>query len=127
MTTPTNPADSVNPTNGETPDLAPLAQDLIKREAPDAELHALLAELEETAAELRNELEARQGNRTHLEGEEAEAAKHHRKINPNVTPEQEEELKNFPEYWANSKGSWSNLFKLLRELRSEMREGKGNA
>lgn len=124
MTTPTNPE---NPTNGETPDLAPLAQDLIKREAPDAELHALLAELEETAAELRNELEARQGNRTHLEREEAETAKAHRKVNPNVTPEQEEELKHFPEYWANSKGSWSNLFKLLRELRTEMREGKGNA
>ena len=124
MTTPTNPE---NPTNGETPDLAPLAQDLIKREAPDAELHALLAELEETAAELRNELEARRGNRTHLEGEEAEATKAHRKVNPNVTPEQEEELKHFPEYWANSKGSWSNLFKLLRELRTEMREGKGNA
>lgn len=120
----TNPTTPENPTNGETPDLAPLAQDLIKREAPDAELHALLAELEETAQELRTELEARQGDRTQLEHEQA---KHQRKINPNVTPEQEEELKNFPEYWANSKGSWSNLFKLLRELRSEMREGKNNA
>lgn len=124
MTTPNNPTNPENPTNSETPDLAPLAQDLIKREAPDAELHALLAELEETAEELRTELEARHGDRTQLEHEQAKAR---RKINPNVTPEQEEELKHFPEYWANSKGSWSNLFKLLRELRAEMREGKGNA
>ncbi|MBF6476908.1 hypothetical protein [Nocardia cyriacigeorgica] len=123
MTTPENPTNTGN-TPGETPDLTPLAQDLINREAPDAELHALLRELEETADELRSELEARLGNRDKLEGEQARA---HRKINPNVTPEQEEELKHFPEYWANSKGSWSNLFKLLRELRNEMREGKGNA
>ena len=82
------------------------------------------AELEETAQELRTELQARQGDRAQLEHEEAKAR---RKTNPNVTPEQEEELKHFPEYWANSKGSWSNLFKLLRELRAEMREGKGNA
>lgn len=118
MTTP------VNPNNGDTPDLSPLAQDLIQREAPDAELHALLTELEETAQELRSELEARQDSRDRLEGEDVKA---HRKINPNVTPEQEEELKHFPEYWSNSKGSWSNLFKLLRELRAEMREGKSDA
>ena len=40
MTTPNNPTNPENPANGETPDLAPLAQDLIKREAPDDELHA---------------------------------------------------------------------------------------
>lgn len=139
MTTP-NPE---NPTTGETPDLSPLAQDLIKSEAPDGELYALLRELEETAQELRTELEARQGAREQLTDESltdeaataqttagaqpATPARPHRKVNPHVTPEQEEELKNFPEYWANSKGSWSNLFKLLRELRAEMREGKNNA
>ena len=32
----------------ETPDLSPMAQDLIKSEAPDEALQALLAELEET-------------------------------------------------------------------------------
>ena len=35
-----------NPTN-ETPDLSPLAQDLIHAEAPDEALEALLNELEE--------------------------------------------------------------------------------
>ena len=84
MTTPENPTNA----SGETPDLSPLAQDLINREAPDAELHALLHELEETADELRDELQARMGNRDKLEDEQARA---HRKINPNVTPEQEED------------------------------------
>ena len=152
----------MNQMDPNTPDFSPLAQELIQNEAPDAELYALLRELEETADELRVELEARSGSRQQLEGEAvqdiaaqdiaaqdtgaaatAEApvasagvadgtaaeteARPHRKVNPNVTPEQEEELKNFPEYWANSKGSWSNLFKLLRELRAEMREGRNHA
>ena len=123
MTTPENPTNTGN-TPGETPDLSPLAQDLINREAPDAELHALLRELEETADELRSELEARLGNRGKLEGEQARA---HRKINPNVTPEQQAELdENFAKYWSNSQGSWKNLFRLLREFRAEMQGGKSN-
>lgn len=141
--------------SNETPDLSPLAQNLIHREAPDAELRALLMELEETAQELRTELDARHGASQQLAAQRAAdaegaggsdaadaadaapaadagaaapaAEKPRRKVNPNVTPEQEEELKHFPEYWANSQGSWSNLFKLLRELRNEMREGKRNA
>ena len=100
-----------NPEDNDTPDLSPLADNLIRNAAPDEALHALLQELEETAEELRSELEERHG----------------RKINPNVTPEQEEELEHFPEYWANSKGSWSNLFKLLREFRDEMGKGKKDA
>ena len=101
-----------NPEDNETPDLSPLADKLIRNEAPDQALQALLQELEETAEELRSELEARHDGR---------------KINPNVTPEQEEELEHFPEYWANTKGSWSNLFKLLREFRDEMGKGKNEA
>lgn len=121
-----------NPTN-ETPDLSPLAQDLIHAEAPDEALQALLTELEETADELRTELEARgrkkqQLNDDSVDGGQAAVGKQkHKKINPNVTPEQEAELEHFPEYWANSKGSWKNLFQLLREFRAEMREGKHNA
>ena len=111
----------------QTPDLSPMAQELIQNEAPDDALKALLNELEETAAELRDELAARHSTNQTLQDDEVDAASRYKKVNPNVTPEQEEELKHFPEYWANSKGSWSNLFKLLRELRAEMREGKGNA
>lgn len=140
----------------ETPDLSPMAQELIKNEAPDAALEALLAELEETANELRDELNARGRNKQHLStdqaadttstqtvvepsdgadttvvaGEGAEAAHGHRpkKINPNVTPEQQAELdENFAHYWTNSQGSWKNLFRLLREFRAEMQEGKKNA
>ena len=59
----------------------------------------------------------------------AESAHHrHRKINPNVTPEQQAELdENFAKYWTTSKGSWKNLFRLLREFRAEMQEGKDHA
>ncbi|WP_175934366.1 hypothetical protein [Corynebacterium sp. Marseille-P4321] len=121
-----------NPTN-ETPDLSPLAQDLIHAEAPDEALKALLNELEEAADELRTELEARGRKKQQLnddsvdEGQAAVDKQKHKKINPNVTPEQEAELEHFPEYWANSKGSWKNLFQLLREFRAEMREGKNHA
>lgn len=121
-----------NPIN-ETPDLSPLAQDLIQTEAPDEALQALLTELEETADEIRTELEARGRNKQKLiddsVGSEADVDKQKpKKVNPNVTPEQAAELdEHFPEYWANSKGSWKNLFQLLREFRAEMREGKKNA
>lgn len=59
MTTPNS-----NP--NETPDLSPMAQDLIRSEAPDGALEALLAELEETADELRTELQARKNSRQQL-------------------------------------------------------------
>lgn len=148
----------------ETPDLSPMAQDLIRAEAPDGALEALLAELEETAEELRTELQARKNSKQQLLDDSAandtapaaqpteldqepvqerteevvnpegaagaaatEAPRKHKKINPNVTPEQEEELEHFPEYWGNAQGSWKNLFQLLREFRNEMREGKKNA
>lgn len=125
----------------ETPDLSPMAQDLIKNEAPDEALEALLAELEETANELRVELSARGRNKDRLtadheneaaaaeSADSAESAHHrHRKINPNVTPEQQAELdENFAKYWTTSKGSWKNLFRLLREFRAEMQEGKDDA
>lgn len=126
----------------ETPDLSPMAQDLIKNEAPDEALEALLAELEETADELRVELNARDRNKDSLTADEqteaaagstaavaetANAPRKHKKINPNVTPEQQAELdENFAKYWTNSKGSWKNLFRLLREFRAEMQEGKQN-
>lgn len=118
----------------ETPDLSPMAQDLIQNEAPDEALEALLAELEETAEELRVELTARGRNKERLtadhesEAAATEAAYHKReKINPNVTPEQQAELdENFAKYWTNSKGSWKNLFRLLREFRAEMQEEKKN-
>ena len=135
----------------ETPDLSPMAQDLIKNEAPDEALEALLAELEETADELRVELNARSRNKTSLTADHEAAAsetviepteggdttvvaaegtkpaRKHKKINPNVTPEQQAELdENFAKYWTNSKGSWKNLFRLLREFRAEMQEGKQN-
>lgn len=154
MTTP----NETTPDNNETPDLSPMAQDLIQNEAPDEALLALLAELEETADELRVELSARGRNKASLtadhnaaaagstaataaaadtaataptggaENAEAEAPhRKHKKINPNVTPEQQAELdENFAKYWANSKGSWKNLFRLLREFRAEMQEGKHN-
>lgn len=105
----TNPNMHLDPTDPDF-DLGPLASELINSEAPDAALEALLNELEETAAELRTELEARQGARS-----EAKAS--------HLTPEQEAELQNVPHYLATNKGSWMNLFKLLREFRSEMREG----
>mgnify|MGYP006897781655 CR=1 FL=1 len=149
----------------ETPDLSPMAQDLIQSEAPDEALEALLAELEETADELRDELNARGRNKQRLTadqqaanqeadqqagatstqtvvepsdgadttvvaGDGAEAAHRHKpkKINPNVTPEQQAELdENFARYWGNSQGSWKNLFRLLREFRAEMQEGKNHA
>lgn len=140
----------------ETPDLSPMAQDLIQSEAPDEALEALLAELEETADELRDELNARgrnkqrladdhateasagavvepsqDGDTTVVAGEGAEGTAHtrkHKKINPNVTPEQQAELdENFAQYWGNSQGSWKNLFRLLREFRAEMQEGKNHA
>ncbi|MCZ9294820.1 hypothetical protein [Corynebacterium meitnerae] len=125
----------------ETPDLSPMAQDLIKNEAPDEALEALLAELEETANELRVELSARGRNKDRLtedhenEAATANSAEHaesdhhrHKKINPNVTPEQQAELdENFAKYWTTSKGSWKNLFRLLREFRAEMQEGKDDA
>lgn len=131
----------------ETPDLTPMAQDLIKNEAPDEALEALLSELEETANELRVELSARGRNKDRLtadheneavaadsagpaeSADSAESDHHrHRKINPNVTPEQQAELdENFAKYWTTSKGSWKNLFRLLREFRAEMQEGKDHA
>ena len=139
------------PDNHETPDLSPMAQDLIKNEAPDEALEALLAELEETAEELRVELNARGRNKASLTADHEAAAseavvepaeggdttvvaaegtkpaRKHKKINPNVTPEQQAELdENFAKYWANSQGSWKNLFRLLREFRAEMQEGKHN-
>lgn len=119
----------------ETPDLSPMAQELIQNEAPDEALQALLEELEETADELRVELNARGRNADRLaadqEGEAAaatgEGTRKHKKINPNVTPEQQAELdENFAKYWSNSQGSWKNLFRLLREFRAEMQEGKTN-
>ena len=121
--------------NIPTPDLSPMAQDLIQNEAPDNALVALLNELEETAAELRTELEARHGHRQQAAAEAHEAgatgaaapktAERHATKNPNVTPEQEAELnENFEEYWTNSQGSWKNLFRLLREFRTEMKENK---
>ncbi|MBP3948625.1 hypothetical protein [Corynebacterium sp. Marseille-P3884] len=135
----------------ETPDLSPMAQDLIRSEAPDEALEALLAELEETADELRVELNARGRNKASLAADHEAAAsetviepteggdttvvaaegtkpaRKHKKINPNVTPEQQAELdENFAKYWTNSKGSWKNLFRLLREFRAEMQEGKQN-
>ena len=140
------------PDNNETPDLSPMAQDLIKNEAPDEALLALLAELEETADELRIELNARGRNKDRLTADDETAAseavvepaaggdttvvaaegtkpaRKHKKINPNVTPEQQAELdENFAKYWTNSQGSWKNLFRLLREFRAEMQEGKKNA
>ena len=111
----------------QTPDLSPMAQELIQNEAPDNALVALLNELEETAAELRDELAARHATNQALLNDEPEAASRYKKTNPNVTPEQEEELENFPEYWANAQGSWSSLFKLLREFRVEMRKGHNDA
>lgn len=117
--------------NIQTPDLSPMAQDLIQNEAPDNALVALLNELEETAAELRTELEARHGHRQQATAEAHEVAaapktaERHAKKNPNVTPEQEAELnEHFEEYWSNSQGSWKNLFRLLREFRTEMKENK---
>lgn len=147
----TNPNETT-PAKNETPDLSPMAQDLIQNEAPDEALLALLAELEETADELRVELSARGRNKDSLTAaHEAEAAessaatatadgaagaagadaeaphRKHKKINPNVTPEQQAELdENFAKYWTNSQGSWKNLFRLLREFRAEMQEGKHN-
>lgn len=58
----TNPNSNPN----ETPDLSPMAQDLIRAEAPDGALEALLAELEETADELRTELQARKNSKQQL-------------------------------------------------------------
>lgn len=142
----------------ETPDLSPMAQELIQSEAPDEALEALLAELEETADELRDELNARSRNQHHLANsapsgdatgnaatetvvkpadgddttvvaaEGTKPARKHKKINPNVTPEQQAELdEHFAQYWTNSQGSWKNLFRLLREFRAEMQEGKNRA
>lgn len=109
--------------NIQTPDLTPMAHDLIQNEAPDNALVALLNELEETASELRTELEARHGLRQ--QAAEESAAPRQPKKNPNVTPEQEAELnEHFEEYWTNAQGSWKNLFRLLREFRTEMKEGK---
>lgn len=119
----------------ETPDLAPMAEDLIRSEAPDEALEALLEELEETAEELRQELLARGHSAEHLasaqageDGATAATADGHRKpkkTNPHVTPEQQAELdENFARYWSNSQGSWKNLFRLLREFRAEMKDGK---
>ena len=116
-----------NANPNQTPDLSPMAQELIQNEAPDDALKALLNELEETAAELRDELAARHSTNQSLQDDEVDAASRYKKVNPNVTPEQEAELENFPEYWANAKGSWSNLFKLLREFRVEMRKGHKDA
>ncbi len=110
----------------QTPDLSPMAQELIQNEAPDNALVALLNELEETAAELRDELAARHATNQALLNDDTDHVRY-KKVNPNVTPEQEEELENFPEYWANAKGSWSSLFKLLREFRVEMRKGHNDA
>lgn len=141
----------------ETPDLSPMAQDLIQSEAPDEALEALLAELLETADELRAELDARGRNKQRLAGDhEVETAstetiaepgeggdaavvagegakdtthtRKYKKINPKVTPEQQAELdENFARYWGKSDGSWKNLFRLLRQFRAEMREGKDHA
>ncbi|WKK60457.1 hypothetical protein QYQ98_05075 [Corynebacterium sp. P3-F1] len=138
----------------ETPDLSPMAQELIRSEAPDEALEALLAELEETADELRDELNARGRNQQLLTEENAtedaatetvvqpaegddttvvaaegtKPGRKHKKINPNVTPDQQAELdEHFAQYWTNSKGSWKNLFRLLREFRAEMQEGKNRA
>ena len=120
----------------ETPDLSPMAQDLIKNEAPDEAVVALLDELEETANELRVELRARGRNKESLTADQesdsavesgrAEDDHHrHKKINPHVTPEQQAELdENFAKYWSNSHGSWKNLFRLLREFRAEMQGDK---
>lgn len=144
--------------NNQTPDLSPLAQDLIQTEAPDNALEALLAELEETADEVRTELEARRRNaqrlisddaatraeseagaetgtqepvtertETVVTPEPAQKPAYAKKLNPNVTPEQAEELENFPDYFGTPKGTWANLFKMLREFRAEMQEGKKNA
>ena len=140
--------------NNQTPDLSPLAQDLIQTEAPDNALEALLAELEETADEVRTELEARRRNAQKLINDDAaaraetetdsqepvterteavvtpeSAAKpaYAKKLNPNVTPEQAEELEHFPEYFGTQRGTWANLFKMLRDFRAEMREGKHDA
>ena len=119
----------------ETPDLSPMAQELIQNEAPDEALEALLAELEETANELRVELQARGRNADCLTADQeadaaaatAEGTRKHKKVNPNVTPEQQAELdENFAKYWSNSQGSWKNLFRLLREFRAEMQGGKTN-
>ncbi|SDR69638.1 hypothetical protein [Corynebacterium timonense] len=115
----------------ETPDLGPMAENLIRNEAPNEALEALLAELEETAEELRGELAARGHSTEALAGSNAAAAeqdgagKPKKMVNPNVTPEQQAELdENFARYWSNSQGSWKNLFRLLREFRAEMKEGK---
>ncbi|AQQ16186.1 hypothetical protein CGLAU_11270 [Corynebacterium glaucum] len=134
--------------NNQTPDLSPLAQDLIQTEAPDDALEALLAELEETAAEVRTELEARRRNAQQLISDDAAARAeveteaqepvtertetvvkpaYAKKLNPNVTPEQAEELENFPDYFGTPKGTWANLFKMLRDFRAEMRESKHDA
>jgi|GEM_PF-941779 len=140
--------------NNQTPDLSPLAQDLIQTEAPDNALEALLAELEETADEVRTELEARRRNAQQLIDDDAahraeagtdtqepvtertetavtpggaDKPAYAKKLNPNVTPEQAEELENFPDYFGTPKGTWANLFKMLRDFRAEMRESKHDA
>lgn len=118
-------------TDPQQPDVSAAADDLIRNEAPDRHLRALLIELEETAAELRAELDARHGAEQVLREEsdeapqeqpaDASAAPHGG--DERLTPEQLAELDRVPEYLATNRGSWTNLFKLLREFRTQMREG----
>ena len=60
-------------TDPQQPDVSAAADDLIRNEAPDRHLRALLIELEETAAELRAELDARHGAEQVLREESAGA------------------------------------------------------
>lgn len=118
-------------TDPQQPDVSAAADDLIRNEAPDRHLRALLIELEETAAELRAELDARHGAEQVLREESAgapteqpaDASAAPRGGDERLTPEQLAELDRVPEYLATNRGSWTNLFKLLREFRTEMREG----
>lgn len=123
-------------TDPQQPDISAAADNLIRNEAPDRHLRALLIELEETAAELRAELDARRGVEQLLRNESAstrhkqpvagDAVRGNEHGDERLSPAQLAELDRVPEYLATNRGSWTNLFKLLREFRTEMREGRNH-
>lgn len=119
-------------TDPQQPDISAAADNLIRNEAPDRHLRALLIELEETAAELRAELDARRGVEQLLRNESA-STQHTQPVagdtvhgDERLSHAQLAELDRVPEYLTTNRGSWTNLFKLLREFRTEMREGRNH-
>ena len=79
------------------------ADELILSSAPDAELRELLAELDETSALLRAELDKR-------------------RTTGGLTPEQHAEIERIPEYLELTRARWSSAVTLWREFRDELRK-----